>query len=495
MTQPLPRSPRPPLPPAPFVVVGRGRAGTAAIAALAALAGPGAVSVWDDGEPAADGGELPGGVATIPRGRDPAAELRRLSPGALVKSPGVPFDAPVVRAAIGAGLPVMDELELGWRLVPGPLIGVTGTNGKSTTAALLRAALAAAGIRAPLAGNAEAGVPLSALAGRQGDGPVVCEASSFQLEGCPELVADAGVFLNLSHDHLHRHGSMGAYAAAKARLLVRDCRAAAVVAVDVDDPAGAELAEACERAGARVARFGAGSGAAYRVAETSWGIDGGTVAIHSPAGTRRLVTRLPGEHNARNLAAAVALADALGLDAGATDAALGGTPGVPGRFERIDEGQDFDVVVDFAHNPAGVEQALSTARAVVTRRPGARLRAVVSASGGHDRRKRPLMAAAARRLADDLVLTEDNWRGEPRDGPLRDLLAGASGVRGGRVSVVPERGEAIAAVLRRARARDVVVIAGRGAMPRLVRDMAGNGPDFDDRVVTRAALRALGLSG
>ena len=128
---------------------------------------------------------------------------------------------------------------------------------------------------------------------------------------------------------------------------------------------------------------------------------------------------------------------------------------------------------------------------IVERRPGALLRAVVSASGGHDRAKRAPMAAVARRIADDLVLTEDNCRGEPRAGPLRDLLAGAASVRGGRVSVVPEREAAIRAVLRRARARDVVVIAGRGAMPRLIQDIAGNGPGFDDREVARAALRAL----
>jgi len=445
--------------------------------------------VWDDGERAADSAELARGAALVERGADPPRELARIRPGVLVKSPGVPFGAPIVRAALAAGIPVIDELELGWRLVPGPLIGVTGTNGKSTTATLLRAALAASGIDAPLAGNAEDGVPLSALAGRSG--PVVCEVSSFQLEGCPELVADAAVFLNLSHDHLHRHGSMAAYEAAKARLLVRDRRAAGVAAVDADDLAGRRLARDCERAGGRVVRFGAGAAADYRVASAEWDVDRGTVVIDSPEGARQLVTRLPGAHNARNLAAAMALADGLGLDPAATDAALSRQPGVPGRFERIDEGQDFDVIVDFAHNPAGIETALTTARTIVKGRPGALLRVVVSASGGHDRAKRAPMAATARRIADDLVLTEDNWRGEQRAGPLRDLLAGAAGVRGGRVSVVPERAAAIRAVLRRARARDVVVIVGRGAMPRLIQDIAGNGPAFDDREVARAALRAL----
>ncbi len=486
----LPTRARPPVPPGPYVVVGRGRAGAAAAAALAALAGPGAVSVWDDGARSADGAGLPAGVEILATD-DPAAMLRLRRPGALVKSPGVPFDAPVVRAAGAGGIPVLDELELGWRLVPGPLVAVTGTNGKSTTAALVRAALAAAGAEAPLAGNTETGVPLSALAGRR-PGPVVCEASSFQLEGCPELVADAAAFLNLTQDHLHRHGSMTAYGAAKAGLLVREAPVAAVSAIDVDDRFGRGLAVACERAGGRVVRFGRGPEAEYRLRGAEWDLDAGTMEIDAPGGRRRLRTRLPGEHNARNLTAAMALADGLGLDPAATDAALEREPGVPGRFERIDAGQPFDVLVDFAHNPEAVAQVLGTARAALRSRPGARLRAVVSASGGHDRGKRPLMGAAARRLADDLVLTEDNWRGEHRTGPLRDLLDGASGVRGGRVAVVPERRAAIAAVLRRARPGDVVVVAGRGAMPRLIQDMAGNGPDFDDRRVTREVLRELG---
>ncbi|MFN8174412.1 MAG: Mur ligase family protein [Solirubrobacteraceae bacterium] len=485
----LPRGRRPPLPPGPYVVVGRGRAGSAAATALAAVAGASAVTVWDDGERAADGGRLPPGVELLPRGAAPDDHLRRRRPGAVVKSPGVPFDAPIVRAALERGIPVLDELELGWRLAPGPLIGITGTNGKSTTAALVRAALAAADVDAPLAGNAEAGVPLCALAGHRD--PVVCEVSSFQLEGCPELVADSAVFLNLSHDHLHRHGSMAAYEAAKARLLTRPGRAASPVAIEAGGPAGRRLARACARDGARVVTFGDEPKSDYRVLSASWEVERTRVEISSPSGRRRLEARLPGAHNARNLAAAMALADALGLDPAATDAALCREPGVPGRFERIDEGQDFDVIVDFAHNPAGVEVALGTARAIARRRPGARLRAVVSASGGHDRHKRPPMAAAARRLADDLVLTEDNWRGEPRSGPLRDLLAGTRGVRGGRVSVVPAREEAIATVLRRAQAGDVVLIAGRGAMPRLIRDIAGNGPAFDDRAVARAALREL----
>jgi len=473
------------VPPGPYLVAGCGVAGRAAARALVALTGPRGVAVWEDGRtPGA--GALPRGIE-VHRDADPAALVRRLRPRTLVKSPGIPPDADVVRAALAAGAQVVDELELGWRLVRRPVVAITGTNGKSTTAALVRAAL---GERcAPLAGNSEHGVALSALAGSSG-GWVVCEVSSFQLEACPALRPDVAVMLNLTPDHLERHGTMAAYGAAKARLHLRGGVPAPVSVIDVEGPFGSALADACEDAGGRVVRVGAASGADYRLVGARWTLDGGLATIESPGGRVSLPSRLPGAHNARNLTAALAVADVLGLDPPAARAAMGAFPGVPGRFERIAEGQPFDVVVDFAHNPDGVERGLGAARGVVAGRRGARLVAVLSAAGARDPSGPPAMGRAAARLADELVLTTGASRGDPRPlAPLRGLASGAASVPCARAEVVPDRRAAIAEGIARARPGDVLVVAGRGARARLVVDRAGNGPEFDDRVVTRELLR------
>src|SRR5947209_8636507 len=230
---------RPDLPPGPYVVAGLGRAGQAATRRLSALAGAGAVAAWDGPAPPearAAASELAATGARVALGGD-GVELLDPVPGCVIKSPGIAPAVPLLRTAARRGIPVIDELELGWRLDDRPLVAVTGTNGKSTVAALALAVLSAAGVRAAVAGNTAFGPPLSALAANACD-VVVCEVSSFQLEGCPSLLPEVAVFTNLSDEHLDRHMTMQRYGDAKRRLFVREAAAVPVAVVNFDDEFG-----------------------------------------------------------------------------------------------------------------------------------------------------------------------------------------------------------------------------------------------------------------
>jgi UDP-N-acetylmuramoylalanine-D-glutamate ligase len=474
------------LPAGPFLVLGLGRAGAAAATALAARGEH--VALWTP--------------VPTPTAAERAAELEaagvRVAVGpwdgdlrgarTVVKSPGVPFDDPAILAARAAGTAVMDELELGRRLTARPLVPVTGTDGKSTVSTALAAALGA-----PLAGNAEFGVPLSALP--PGDGPAVVECSSFQLEGCDGPLGEIAVLTNLSEDHLHRHGSIDAYAAAKRRLFTHCGAIVARAVVNVDGAPGQALATDLAAAGATVARVSADPGATparvtpadYRVRTAEWDAATARVLLATPDGDVEVATRLPGPHNAVNAATVLATCDLLELPRARTLSALAAFPGVPGRWDRVDAGQPFDVVVDFAHTVAGLRAVLATARAVLASRKG-RLLLVLSAGGGTDPRKRTEFGRLGAEHADVFILTEGSNRGEPLEQVLAAIAAGA----GDAVRLMPRRREAMAAALAQARPGDLVLIAGRGAMPRLLIDLAGNGPLFDDRTVAREELARVG---
>jgi UDP-N-acetylmuramoyl-L-alanyl-D-glutamate--2,6-diaminopimelate ligase len=409
-------------------------------------------------------------------------------PACIVKSPGVPFDAPIIRLAAERGLAIIDELELGWRLMRSSMVGVTGTNGKSTTAALVRAVMQAAGIDAPVTGNTRFGPPLSGVALHESW--VVCEASSYQLQGCPALLPEAAVFTNLTRDHLHYHGTMRQYAACKRRMFVRDVATTPLAAVNVGDGFGRHLADDVEARGGRVVRYGLGQEANYRLERCDWTLRSGRLSIATPVGQVTLETRLPGPHNALNVTAALALADGLGLDADAAQSAVERMPGLPGRFEALDEGQSFDVVVDYAHTPDGTRHALITARRIVAARAGARLRVVAGIVGGHDPPEQRGMGRIARLLADHLVLTASNQRGERPLPMVQDMLRGARNGWGGRLEVVLDRRLAIERALRAAKPGDLVAILGRGSLPGQLIDRSGTWYEFDDRSVARELLDA-----
>jgi UDP-N-acetylmuramoylalanine--D-glutamate ligase len=266
---------RPELPPGPWLVVGLARSGVAAARAL--LDRGEEVLVVDRGTPA-----VPDGIPAR-LGTDGLAELDGVR--AVVKSPGVPAQAPVVAEARRRGLPVMGELELAWRLVPGEVVAVTGTNGKTTTVELLGEIHRAAGVPVRVVGNV--GTAYASLAGADlGGAVVVCEASSFQLEDTLAFAPQAAVLLNLEPDHLDRHGTFDAYRAAKLEIFARQ---------GPDDVAVAPAGLAIPGRARRVEPLAVRDGALWHDGE-------------------RLDVRLRGPHNLANAAAAAAVALARGVD-------------------------------------------------------------------------------------------------------------------------------------------------------------------------------------
>ncbi|MBJ7520001.1 MAG: UDP-N-acetylmuramoyl-L-alanine--D-glutamate ligase [Solirubrobacteraceae bacterium] len=298
---------RPPLPEGPWLVVGLARSGVAAGQLLRTL-GREVVCV-DAGRPDVPP-ELDARIGT-----DGLAELEGAR--AVVKSPGVPREAPVVAAALARGIPVIGELELAWRCLPNPFYAVTGTNGKTTTVELLGAMLRAAGGPVAVAGNV--GRPLSALVGElPGSAPVVCEASSFQLEDTDAFAPEAAALLNVEPDHLDRHHTFEAYRAAKLRVFAHQLPGDIAVL-----PAGFDDTDV-GGAAARV-RFGVGGVLDDRAGHLWW--DDTPLIAHRDL-------RIRGAHNRANAAAASAIALSRGVPAEAVREALQTFPGVEHRLEE-----------------------------------------------------------------------------------------------------------------------------------------------------------------
>jgi len=360
------------------------------------------------------------------------------------------------------------------------VVGVTGTNGKTTTTHLLAAVLRHAGRRTGVLGTLsglrttpEAPVVQAQLAAFRDDGcdAVAMEVSSMALD---QHRADAidfriGVWTNLSQDHLDYHGDIESYYRAKARLFDPSRCAAAVV--NGDDAAGRRLM------------------GELRIPVTPYGLADAENLMIEPAGSsftwrgHDIALTLGGAHNVSNALAAATAAAQLGIDPATIAAGLSAAPSVPGRWEVIDAGQPFTVIVDYAHTPDGLEQVLSAARAAVA--PGSRVVVVFGCGGDRDRAKRPLMAAAAARLADLAVVTSDNPRSEDPMAIIAEAVAGAPAA--GNLVVEEDRESAIRMALRGAAAGDLVVIAGKGhETGQTVGDQT---LPFDDRDVARRLLR------
>ena len=312
---------RPPLPPGPFLIVGLARSGRAAGRALRALGED--VTGCDSGpvDMAAIGELEAAGIAV--RGKTDGVELLD-GVATVVKSPGVPQDAPVVAAARDRGLTVIGELELGWLLLPNELIAITGSNGKTTTTELVGQIHREAGVPVAVAGNV--GTALSSLAGRLDPAAVVvCEASSFQLEDTVAFAPDAAVLLNLAPDHLDRHGTFAAYRDAKLRIFAnQDAEAIAVAAAGLEHGGAARRIEFESPMAA-----GGGVAAADLVVR-----DGQLVWRDEPLIATDEI-RLRGAHNIENAMAAAAVTLARGLDPGAVRAGLAGFAGVAHRLEEV----------------------------------------------------------------------------------------------------------------------------------------------------------------
>jgi UDP-N-acetylmuramoyl-L-alanyl-D-glutamate--2,6-diaminopimelate ligase len=378
------------------------------------------------------------------------------------------------------------------------VVGVTGTNGKTTTAFLVREILEAAGLRCGLLGTVKqvvAGVEeeverttpeaidLQATFRRMldgGDRACAMEVSShaLALRRADAIRFEVALFTNLTQDHLDFHADMEEYFEAK-RLLFEASPGTSIV--NVDDAYGRRLAGEFE-----CLAFSADGGEAdFSAGDVRFDAGGASFTASTPTGDVEVRTRLPGHFNVANALGALAAAAALGIEPDAAAATLARAAPVPGRFEPVDEGQGFAVVVDYAHTPDSLENVLRAAR----RLTGGRLIAVLGAGGDRDRGKRPLMGRAAAELADLAVVTSDNPRSEDPDAIVAEILTGTEG--GAEVAVEVDRRAAIALALRRARAGDLVVIAGKGHEQGQEFE-GGRKIPFDDREVAREELRRLG---
>ena len=365
------------------------------------------------------------------------------------------------------------------------VVGVTGTNGKTTTTHFLRSVLEAAGRLAAVIGTLsgvrttpaapELQAHLAELAG-EGFDSVAMEVSSHamvqhRVDGVDFAVV---VFTNLSQDHLDFHGTIEEYFAAKASLFVPERAAFGVI--NADDPWGRRLLDAA-RLPTRPFSMADADDLAYDRLGTSFTWEGEAVRL-----------RLAGPVNVANALAAAAAARQLGVAAGAVAAGLSNLASVPGRNEPVDRGQPFSVLVDYAHTPDALEQTLAGARRMAG--PG-RVLVVFGCGGDRDRAKRPLMGEVAARLADLAVLTTDNPRSEDAASIAAQVRAG---VRRPEVLVEePDRRAAIALALEAAQAGDVVVLAGKGHETTQV--VGSDVRPFDDRAVAAEILGMIGAAG
>jgi len=374
------------------------------------------------------------------------------------------------------------------------LAGVTGTNGKTTTAFLLYSILAAGGRRPGLLGTIESRVggerrpalrttPEAIDLQRSfremldgGDRSCALEATSHgsELGRLDRVRFSALVFTNLTQDHLDFHGTIERYFDAKRRLFTEEGPPAAI---NVGDPYGRRLAEELQGHD-RLVTFGFADDAELRPES----LDLGPRGARFTADGLELETRLRGRFNVENVLGAVAAARLLGIEDEAIARGVRELRGVPGRFEAVDEGQPFAVLVDYAHTPDSLENVLRTARDLAQNR----LICVFGCGGDRDRGKRPLMGRIASELADLAIVTSDNPRSEEPDAIIGEIVAGAAGD----VEVEPDRREAIARAIDAAEEGDVVLIAGKGHEQG--QQFADRTVPFDDRDVAREALRRLG---
>jgi UDP-N-acetylmuramoyl-L-alanyl-D-glutamate--2,6-diaminopimelate ligase len=294
----------------------------------------------------------------------------------------------------------------------------------------------------------------------------------------------AACFTNLSHDHLDFHAGLDEYFEAKALLF--DPARTDSAATNLDDPHGTEIARRAEAAGLTVLGFGLEApAAAVRAEDLDATPDGNSFRLVSPYGSAAVQSPLVGRFNASNALAAAATALAAGLDVEAVAAGLSAPLVVPGRMERIEAGQRFPVLVDYAHTPDGLEQVLRAARPLVR---GGRLVVVFGCGGDRDRAKRPAMGKAAAGLADVAVVTSDNPRSEEPMAIIDEVVAGIpSGIH---PVVVADRRLAIREALAGREPGDVVVVAGKGHEQG--QTSGGVTVPFDDRIVAREELARLG---
>jgi UDP-N-acetylmuramoyl-L-alanyl-D-glutamate--2,6-diaminopimelate ligase len=393
------------------------------------------------------------------------------------------------------------------------LVGVTGTNGKGATTFLIESILRRAGRRCGIIGTMGVIIDgeieetarttpeapdlqraLRAMADLRCEWAAVEVASHAlaqeRVTGCE---FETGVFTNLTRDHLDFHGSMDAYRAAKSRLFAQLPRSGWAV-LNADDESWPVMRAVTS---ARVMTYAISEPADVRARDIRLGLTGSEFVAETPAGSAAISLRLAGGFNVANALAAMAFGVAHELPLATIAEALAATPGIPGRFESINEGQPYAVIVDYAHTPDGLENVLRTAREVTA----GRLIAVFGCGGDRDRTKRPIMGRVAADWADLVVVTSDNPRTEKPDAIIDEIRPGVddgvrtAAARGRRIDVryEPDRLRAIGSALEAATAGDLVVIAGKGH--ETYQEVAGVRSPFDDREVARTWLRGRGFAG
>ena len=459
-------------------------------------------------------------------------DSRRVTPGAIfvalrgLNVDGAAFAPQAIAAgaaAIVAGQPPATESAVPWIVVSDArvalallaaefyghpsrqmqVIGITGTNGKTTTSYLIAAILEAAGIRCGVMGTVMYRIGDRAVDATRttpeapdvqallyemvtaGCGACVMEVSShaLALHRVDGMRFAAGVFTNLTRDHLDFHTSMEDYFAAKRRLFEM-LPAQAPAAINADDPRAAALIEVS----GKPVTYGISKPADVTPGPLSYSLHGLDFEIRAPQGSVRVRSRLVGRPNVYNILAAATGALALGVPADAVESGLAQLRGVPGRFEIVSAaGDDVTVVVDYAHTDDALRNLLETARPIAERR----LITVFGAGGDRDRTKRPLMGMVAARLSDVVVITSDNPRSEDPARIIEDVNRGAAPETkqsGAEVMTVVDRRAAIERAIARADAGDVVLIAGKGHEK--YQEIGGRTLPFDDVAVAREALEA-----
>ncbi|MHB0977040.1 MAG: UDP-N-acetylmuramoyl-L-alanyl-D-glutamate--2,6-diaminopimelate ligase [Candidatus Aquicultorales bacterium] len=379
------------------------------------------------------------------------------------------------------------------------LVGITGTNGKTTTSFLVESIFRAAGFSTGLIGTVESHIgttvepvvrttpessDLQSLFRRMVDagvGAAVMEVSSHALalnrvDGCD---FDVAVFTNLSRDHLDYHPSIEDYFEAKRRLFKPGAKAV----VNIDDEYGARLASDL---GPGALSFSTRRPADVTAEDIRAGVGGASFSLVAGEEARTVDLKLPGAFNVENALAAAGSALALGIPLDTVVAGLEALTGVPGRFESILNGRESAVIVDYAHTPDGLERLLTSAREIA----GGRLICVFGCGGDRDRTKRGLMGGIAGMLADHTVITSDNPRSEEPMAIISEIEKGIRRVSGAVYEIIEDRRQAIKRAISMAERGDMVVIAGKGH--ECGQTFAMKTVPFDDRQVAREILEELG---
>lgn len=380
------------------------------------------------------------------------------------------------------------------------LIGITGTNGKTSTAYLVHSIFKAAGLESAIMGTVghRYGDVVVPAATTTPDSPtlhnlfsqfvgaglryVIMETSSQGLaqHRLAGLTFETAAFTNLTQDHLDYHETMDDYLKAKAMLFQQIQREKGLAILNADDPASNRIRQTTD---AVVQTYGLDSCANLSARDVESTLKGLAFTAVTPRGNIRVKLRLMGDYNLYNALAAVGVAQHHGCSNDAIKEGLENTV-VPGRFELVDRGQDFAVVVDYAHTPDGLENLLTAARRITK----GNLICVFGCGGDRDRGKRPKMGKISAAIANHSVITSDNPRTENRDRILNDILAGVSDSTS--YDLIPDRREAISRAIRLAKAGDLVAIAGKGHEDYQI--LGDKTIHFDDREVAAECLEHYG---